>query len=169
MGADIESCCKRVFGDDEYVAECNWFVWKVAERFCRRHSHAFGATKDAASADDMIGIMESGRGWRRIAGADAGEIVDDAIEKATEGHLVVAGMTSAQLRDGHGHLAIVVAGAGEFSSKAQRVLPFGYAGSRNPAARIPSGAKKHLGWTFPSARWKEIGYWYRRRRLSTRR
>ena len=60
MGVDIESYCKRAFGDDEFVAECNWFVWRVASECCRKN--VFGEEKDSVSADGMIELMRAGNG-----------------------------------------------------------------------------------------------------------
>ena len=155
----IQACCAEHFPDPGCVAECNWFAWTVADALCRGGSHGFGAAKEGISADGMIDVMRAGNGWTAVPGQDP----DAAIKLAARGHLVIAGMKSGWFDppQAHGHLAVVIGAPGEYSPAAKRVLPCGYAGSRNAASRIPAGARRHLGWSFPVAQWKSIGYWHR--------
>jgi len=155
----VRACCGKIHADAGYAAECNWFVWKVADALCRGGSHGFGTSKEGLSADAMIDVMRAGNGWAAVPDAEP----DAAIRLAAQGKLVIAGMRSDWFEDpqAHGHLAVVIGARGEYSATAKRVLPCGYAGSSKAAARIPAGARRHLGWSFPAGQWKSIGYWYR--------
>src|SRR5262245_63523386 len=82
----IEARCAVHYADANYVAECNWFVWRVAEDFFPGHSHGLGAAKGAKDADTMIAWMQAGNGWTRVAGANPGAIVDSALDVATQGN-----------------------------------------------------------------------------------
>lgn len=168
-GGALQAYCAKIYADPACAGECNWLVWTVAEAFCGAGSHGFGASKDGSSADRMVDVMSAGNGWTAVTDSDpdatrrAGNIVDAAIRLAAEGKLVIAGMKSTWFApaQAHGHVAVVIGAPGEYSATAKHVLPCGYAGSRKASARIPMGEHRHLGWSFPAAEWKAIGYWYR--------
>ena len=81
-------------------------------------------------ADDIVGkLQRQSEGWK------TSRKIDTAIAMAKSGNMVVAGMTSAALKQHHGHVAVVV-GCDALSTGGGPV-PVGYAGSLgNQAARI---------------------------------
>lgn len=115
--------------EDNWAAnndDCNKFVKAALGGFLAN------AYFDGLDADGIIGKMESAaEAWTKTTSIDA------AITDAKDGKAVIAGMTSDQLGDPHGHLAVVVGCDGQLSGTV--IVPVGYAGSINAAARLDGG------------------------------
>ena len=67
------------------------------------------------------------------------------VAAAKSGQMVVAGMTSDEPGDAHGHLAVVVGDDGQVSGTV--VVPICHAGSLSPAGRVQ---RKRVSATFPA-------------------
>jgi len=87
----IESACKTCYS---YSKPCNYFVRDVAI--------AAGIQLPSyGSADDLIRTVASQ--WRNLS-------AQEAVTAACNGVFVIAGMTSTELHESHGHVAIVLSG-----------------------------------------------------------
>lgn len=142
----IISKCAAKFAANS--ADCNRFLKAVAADFYEPDLFT-GANMDA---DRIIAWLERpANGW-----ADLEKSHSDAISDARAGKFVIAGMTSSELSDDHGHLAIVVGDPGELSGTV--TVPICYAGSLNSTARVQ---RKRVSETFGAqvARDGEIRYY----------
>jgi hypothetical protein len=128
--------------------DCNKFVKAVARRFFEPDLF----TGNNMTADKIIETM-GGAGWTQL-----GKIHSSAIAKAKAGRFVVAGMTSGELGDTNGHLAIVVGDDGMLSGTV--TVPICYAGGLNVAARVE---RQRVSATFGAAQAREskISYFCR--------
>jgi hypothetical protein len=106
--------------------DCNKFVKAALGSFLA------AAYFDGLNADGIVGKMKTAaEGWTMTTA------IADAIGGAKDGKVVIAGMTSAELGDTHGHLAVVVGCDGQVSGTV--TVPVGYAGALNPIARLDGG------------------------------
>jgi hypothetical protein len=112
---------------------------------------------DGLNADAIVGkLKDPGEGW---ATATA---IATAIMLAKAGNMVIAGMTSTELGDTNGHLAVVVGCDGQVSTSddgsSSATVPIAYAGSLHAPWRI-AGAR--LSGTFKGAmvRAEQINYY----------
>jgi hypothetical protein len=105
-------------------------------------------------ADAVVGKLQSPTaGWTRS------RAIGEAIAQAKSGNLVIAGMTSAALGQGHGHVAVTVGLDGQQSGGT--IVPLGYAGSLGNASARIAGAR--LSGTFPAAlvRGQGLDYYFK--------
>lgn len=130
---------------DANKGDCNQFLKAVANDY-------FDTTGfDGLDADGIIGVLaNAANGW-----ANLNNDPQQAIADAKGGKFVVAGMTSAQLADPHGHLAVVVGQDGQLSGTV--IVPMCYAGSIGPNAV----RDQRVSETFPAtaARTGLVGYY----------
>ncbi|WP_398308968.1 L,D-transpeptidase [Zoogloea sp.] len=109
----ILQTCDDVFEGSKH--DCNLFV-KAASR------PYFGDIFSGLDADGIISkLADASSGW------SVTKSIVDSVNHAIAGDFVIGGMTSKQLGDSHGHLAVVV-GCPSQPSGSTRV-PIGYAGS----------------------------------------
>jgi hypothetical protein len=104
-------------------------------------------------ADAIIGELgRAGSGWTAL-----GANPDAAMTRANAGDIVIAGMTSSQLSEAHGHLAFVVIDK-EFSGTWNRSFPRCCAGALNAGARVNN---RGVHFTFPTQKAMGIRYFAR--------
>jgi hypothetical protein len=129
--------------------DCNTFVKVVVRPFFEPDLFS-GA---GMNADAIIGEMNAQSGWTKLGTSHTG-----AISAAKAGEFVIAGMTSTELGDGHGHLAVVVGDDGGNSGEV--LVPICYAGSLSSNARV---ARERVSGTFgtDNARQSRISYFSR--------
>jgi hypothetical protein len=139
----ILAVCEQAFASSS--GDCNKFVKVVAAPFFR---------PDPFPGLNADGIIEVSRALWTGLGRDHAA----AIQAAKSGSLVIAGMTSQELEDAHGHLAIVAGVEGAHSGTV--VVPLCYAGSLNARARV---ARRRVSETFGAhnAREGRISYFAR--------
>ncbi len=114
--------------------DCNKFLKAVAVNYF--YDIGFGA-KDA---DGIVAFLDTAaNGWTSL-----NKDPQQAINNALDNKFVVAGMTSAELNDDHGHLAVVVGQPGELSGAV--IVPMCYAGSIGDSAV----RDKRVSETFPA-------------------
>jgi hypothetical protein len=130
---------------------------KVALRAA--NEHPLDCAKSVATAAEMYGIHDlppknannqiayMRENWRKVS-------ADEAIQLANQGIFVVAGMTGKELKDTHGHLAVVAPGGG--IKKGNHEYPALIGGALNPKAssvksmnHTPDG-RISVRWAFPS-------------------
>lgn len=130
--ARIKQTCEDVY--DANKGDCNLFVKAASGPY-------FGNLFGDQDADQIIATLsDGGSGWALTTSIDA------AIDAATGGAFVIAGMTSAQLGESHGHLAVVVGCPAVQASRGP--VPVGYAGSLGKPGSPIEGIG--LNWTFPA-------------------
>lgn len=92
---------------------------------------------DGMNADEIVAKMKTaGEGWTKTTA------IADAIAGAKNGKIVIAGMSSKELHDSNGHLAVIVGCDGQLSGDGHVsvIVPLCYAGSlHNASARIRGG------------------------------
>ena len=81
------------------------------------------------NADAIVAELRSSASWTSLSTSHT-----DAIAQAKAGKVVIAGMTSTELKSKHGHLAIIVGDDGQLSGTV--TVPICYAGSLNAGARV---------------------------------
>ncbi len=114
--------------------DCNLFVKAAVKPF-------FGDLFSTLDADGIVGFLSDlSNGWTNTTS------IPQAIASAQGGQFVIAGMTSTQLGQDHGHLAVVCACDGQMSGDV--VVPLGYAGSIGAASTRIRGAR--LSGSFPA-------------------
>ncbi len=138
----LAQCALKHTGSN--LEDCNVFLKAVAKEF-------FGdSIFSGLNANGILAAVKAnGSGWTIKTGAGS---IDEAIAKAKDGMFVGAGMTSTELGDTNGHLAIVVGCDGQLSGG--KIVPIGYAGSisQDHTTRI-KGAR--LSGTFPATKVRE--------------
>ena len=111
--AAIMRTCDEVF--DANQGDCNQFLKAAVAPY-------FGNPFDGLNADNIIAMLsDPTNGWT------SSQSIPDAIANAQNGLFVIAGMTSAQLGQNNGHVAVVVGCPGGMSGTVN--VPIGYAGS----------------------------------------
>ena len=145
---------------DEILSECA-LAFAANSDDCNKYLKAVCAaffepdlfSGPSMNADAIVAQMRGSADWTSLATDHA-----SAIAAAKAGQVVVAGMTSGELGDSHGHLAVVVGDDGQLSGTV--VVPICYAGALNPAARVQ---RKRVSETFPAlmARTSKISYFAR--------
>lgn len=131
--AKIMQTCDDVF--DANRDDCNHFVKAASTPY-------FGDVFDGLDADGIIAALNaSPNGWAST------QSIPDAINNAQNGLFVIAGMTSTELDQDHGHLAVVVGCPGALSGTVN--VPIGYAGSIGSASAQIRGAR--LSGSFPAS------------------
>jgi hypothetical protein len=130
--------------------DCNQFVKAVAAYFFEPDLF----TGAGMNADAIIGEMRTQATWTKL-----GTTHTSAISDAKAGKFVVAGMTSTEIGDTHGHLAVVVGDDGQNSGTV--LVPICYAGSLSANGRV---ARKRVSETFRAddARESRISYFSRK-------
>jgi hypothetical protein len=147
-GQEIEDVCATQFAAGNNNEDCNRYLKAVAGDLLTNSPF-----DQWGNADDIINNLAKSADWEALGHDHAA-----AIERASGGYFVIAGMTSKELDDAHGHLAIAVHGKGEFSNSNKTTFALCYAGSLNPKARIQD---KGLHWTFPASKARNISYYCR--------
>jgi len=128
--------------------DCNHFV-KAAMKNVLPNNYFDGLNADGIVAK----LNDPAEGWTKTTS------ITQAITDAKNGCVVIAGMTSNELNQAHGHLAIAVGCNGGPSGPTGTIVPHAYAGSiGSEIARI---AGKTLSWTFAAeaVRNEEINYY----------
>lgn len=106
--------------------DCNHFVKAAVGRFLETGYF------DGLNADGIVEKLKTASdAWKRTTA------IDDAIAAAKDGNIVIAGMSSIELNDTDGHLAVVIGCDGEQSGSVN--VPMGYAGSLRTSARLAGG------------------------------
>jgi len=124
IAQQILESCEACFPDNS--DDCNKFLRAALSGFL------VAGYLDNLNADAIVGKLQNpGDGW-----ATSREI-STVIAMAKSGNIAVAGMTSTSLGQNHGHVAVVVGCDGQVSG--DTVVPIGYAGSLDPAARLSGG------------------------------
>lgn len=118
----LASCATSYAGSN---IDCNVFVKAACGDFVT------DGFFDGLDADGIVNKLESTAGWKKTLK------IGEAIAAAKIGKVVIAGMTSSDLGDAHGHLAVVVGCDGQTSGTV--TVPVGYAGSLKPSARLNGG------------------------------
>jgi hypothetical protein len=149
MALRIINACDAAYPTNN--ADCNKFVKAALKEFVD------DGYFEGLNADGIVSkLRDPGESWSMTT------VIATAIMLAKAGSIVVAGMTSAELGDTHGHLAVIVGCDGQLSSSADgsssATVPIAYAGSLNAAARI---AGKRLSGTFKAqmVRAEQINYY----------
>jgi len=125
VARQIIARCEACF--DTHRGDCNQFLKAALADFLATDYFA------GLDADAIVTKLRS-----PAAGWTATRKITDAIVAAKAGHLVVAGMTAAALRQHHGHVAVVVGCDGQISGTV--MVPLGYAGALdNPPAQLRGG------------------------------
>jgi len=132
---DIKAECALRFAANS--DDCNKFVKAVAARFFDPDVFT-GPNMDA---DAIIAGVDASASWK-----DLNKVHAQAIADAIAGKFVLAGMTSTELGDSHGHLAIIVGDPGQLSGTV--TVPICYAGSLAVGARVQ---RKRVSGTFSAA------------------
>lgn len=131
--AKILRTCDDVF--DANKDDCNHFLKAAIAPY-------FGEIFDGLDADGIItALNNSANGWVSTRS------ISDTIGNAQNGLFVIAGMTSAELDQDHGHIAVVVGCPGALSGNV--TIPVGYAGSIGGASSQIRGAR--LSGSFPAS------------------
>lgn len=113
MARQILQTCEDVYEANKN--DCNQFVKAASNPY-------FGDIFNGLDADGIIAkLSDSASRWSRT------NSITECIKQAQSGNFVIAGMTSAELGAGHGHLAVVVACPPQLSDNTK--VPLGYAGS----------------------------------------
>jgi hypothetical protein len=129
--------------------DCNCYI----KNACRQFVTALPFDTPAFDADAIIGeLARTGSGWNSV-GTDP----DAAAAAANAGNVVVAGLTSNELGENNGHVALVVIGT-EYSGTWGRDLPRCVAGAINPVARVKD---RGVQFSFPAKKAMEIRYFSR--------
>jgi hypothetical protein len=119
----LQSCAANFAANND---DCNRFLKAALLQFLET------GYLDGLNADAIVGKLRAGgSGWT------ATRSIGNAISQAKTGNIVVAGMTSADLHDSHGHVAVVVGCDGQVSG--DTIVPMGYAGSLSAAGRLEGG------------------------------
>jgi hypothetical protein len=138
--------------------DCNCFLKNAARSFFSGTQAFDNASKNA---DQIIGLLaDSSNGWTEIAntGGDGAQRTADAIAAFNDDHkVVIAGMTSDELGDTNGHLALVVSGT-ETAGSAKLDVPKCTAGSKNDTARVKD---KGVNWSFGKTKVRQVRYFWR--------
>ncbi len=142
----IIASCEAHFAAN--AADCNQFLKAALADFLA------AGYLDGLNADGIVGkLQDPTEAWT------TSRAIPTAIAMAKNGHVVIAGMTSAALGQRHGHVAVVVGCDGQMSGTT--VVPLGYAGALgNPAAELCGG---RLSGTFEAAlvRAGRIDYYFK--------
>ncbi len=129
--------------------DCNQFLKVVAKYFFEPDLF----TGAGMNADKIVGEMRTQAVWTKL-----GTTHTSAISHAKAGKFVVAGMTSTEIGDTNGHLAVVIGDDGQNSGTV--LVPICYAGSLRAGGRV---ARKRVSETFNAndARESRISYFSR--------
>ena len=131
-------------------ADCNKFLKDAIAPY-------FPGIFGGLTADQIVGqLRDSAQGW------NTGTSIADCIKRAQAGDFVIAGLTSKELGDKHGHVAVVVGCPPEDSAEPGQPavkVPIGYAGSMG--GRPIRGAR--LTGTFRAAlvRQENVSYFWK--------
>jgi hypothetical protein len=129
--------------------DCNCYV----KNACRQLVTSLSFDAPSYDADAILSALAAtGSGWTAV-----GKDPDRAIASAAQGLVVVAGMSSSELSEAHGHLAVVIVGK-EASGTLQREMPLCCAGALNPSARV---YRRGVHFTFPVRKALSIRYFTR--------
>lgn len=142
---DIVAACIKHFEANK--DDCNKFLKAVANEV--------DVEDFKGNADEIIIFLEKEENsWTKLG---AGEH-KKAHDQAKDGKFVIAGMTSADLSDDHGHLSVVTAGDMEHSGMDKIDHPRGYWGSLGGKGKECKG----MNYSFPSPeRKKGIRYYWK--------
>jgi hypothetical protein len=156
--SDSSGMSNCAVGTPQPNRDCNCFLKNAARGFFS----SVQAFDDASKvADDIIGILaDSSNGWTEIAdsGGDGTQRTADAISAFNiDRKIVIAGMTSGELGDTNGHLALVVKGT-ETAGSANLVVPKCTAGSVNSTARVKD---RGVNWSFGKTMPRKVRYFWR--------
>jgi hypothetical protein len=154
-GSAMSNCAANISQPNQ---DCNCFLKNAARGFFSSVQAFDDANK---LADDIIGILaDSSNGWTEIADSsgDGVQRTADAIAAfGTSNKIVIAGMTSGELGDTKGHLALVVKGT-ETAGSANLVVPKCTAGSIKAAGRVKD---RGVNWSFGKTMPKNVRYFTR--------
>jgi hypothetical protein len=130
--------------------DCNCYIKNAARHFISK----LPFDTSGFDADQIIDeLARSGSGWTAL-----GKDPDAAIDRTGAAEIVIAGMTSTDLGEDHGHLALAVDGS-EASGTWSRNFPRCYAGSLNANARV---SNRGVHFTFPVKKAPDIRYFTRK-------
>jgi hypothetical protein len=147
VAQEIIASCEAKLKTLDLRNDCKKFLLAVLADFFDSISDLEGG-----QADDVVNRLRSpGSGW-----TSCNRSIDTAIAKAKSGDFVVAGMTSTDLGQHNGHVAVVVGG----DDSRVPIVPVGYAGSLGGAAPLEGG---RLSETFPTAdvHSEKVDYFFR--------
>lgn len=130
--------------------DCNCFI----KNSCRQFISTLSFDNLTFNADDILrAVSRADSGWTAL-----GANPDSAVSAVSEASVVIAGLSSAELEDSNGHLALVVTGT-EFSGTWSRSFPRCIAGSVNSGARVKD---RGVQFTFPVKKAPSVRYFSRK-------
>ncbi len=142
----VDACIKH-FEDNK--KDCNNFLKAVAKEL---------GIKDFEDGDDADKIIErleaSPEGWTKLKRGDN----DDAHKQAVAGNFVVAGLTSKDMSEKHGHVAVATSGEMVFSGSDQTSYPRGFWGTLGSEGKDCEG----LNYSFGKKHRKNLRYYYKK-------
>ena len=117
-----------------FMTYCNMAVAKVLLTLGSHELRNPGGSP--LDANQMVAAMSSSSNWQEVQ-------MEDAQALANSGQVVVAGMTSQQLGQDHGHVVVVRPGTAEMSEKWQGMCPkVSHVGEKSLIGTVAS-------WAFP--------------------
>lgn len=153
----VEEVCKKVVEEQESREACNKFVEAVAKEFGREN-----ACKGLA--DEILARMRSSADGFVLIGPHP----SDATKRATQGKLVLGGLSSTEMNDKNGHIVVIVPGGPSQRTKiylcdnqerhCRGGYPYCYHGTMKPNIRFRH--RTQVDAVFPKEKLDKIVYAY---------